>query len=446
MWQQRQPRKNTIMAKRIPIHRRTFLRGAGGVALSLPLLQCMADDAQAEVPKRFLGLYVGHGFALRGDWHWYPSVVEGQMRFGKSMTAFTPMASRMTFVQGLEHPQCVSAGGHSTADSFLTGSNPSAAVKSPSLDQIAAMIHGHKTRYPSLVLGNEGGLGGEGRSNTLSYNQFGRGIPSSNNLRGLYDAMFNSDPALQIDQDRKLRRDQRRLDRVLESYRELKQKLGREDSRKLDHYMHALRDVEKDIERLELWMEKPKPVVATDSLSLDATVQDPATFIRTMYSLIYLAFKTDSTRFASYMLQSMNSSSWDNVPIQLGLGGTHHVLAHNAAAGAAQAIPLGKYDKFQADLLAEFVQKLADTPEPGGSMLDNTIVMYGSSNSQTHVNSDYPLMLVGGENLGLKHGTFHQLSGKTPPLSNLYLTLLNALDVPAMQFSDSSSTFSQIVK
>ena len=92
------------------------------------------------------------------------------------MEAFTPMAKRITVVQGLEHPQCVSAGGHSTADSFLTGSNPAAGVKSPSLDQIAATAHGHKTRYPSLVLGNEGGLGGEGRSNTLSYNQFGRGI------------------------------------------------------------------------------------------------------------------------------------------------------------------------------------------------------------------------------------------------------------------------------
>ena len=79
-------------------------------------------------------------------------------------------------------------------------------------------------------------------------------------------------------------------------------------------------------------------------------------------------------------------------------------------------------------------------------MLDNTIVMYGSSNSQTHVNTDYPLMLVGGENLGLKHGTFHQLNDNTPPLSNLYLTLLNALDVSATRFSDSSSTFSQILK
>jgi hypothetical protein len=428
------------------IHRRTFLRGVGGVALSLPLLECMANDTGSETPKRFLGLYVGHGFALHGDWRWYPKVVDGQMQFGKSMAAFNPLAKRMTFVQGLEHPQCVSAGGHSTADSFLTGSNPAAAVKSPSVDQIAAMTHGHKTRYPSLVLGNEGGLGGEGRSNTLSYNQFGRGIPSTNNLRGLYDAMFNSDPALQKAQHRRLSKDQRRVDRVLDSYREIKRQLGRDDSQKLEHYMQALRDVEKDIERLELWMNKPKPKVATDDLALDATVQEPATFIRTMYSLIYLAFKTDSTRYASYMLQSMNSSAWDNVPIQLGLGGTHHILAHNASKGAAQSIPLGKYDKFQGGLLAEFITKLADTPEAEGTMLDNTVVLYGSSNSQTHVNSNYPMMLVGGEQLGLKHGTFHQLSDKAPPLSNLYLTLLNALDVPATQFSDSSSTFSQIMK
>ena len=435
-----------IMDKRMQIHRRTFLRGTGGVALSLPLLECMANDVESETPKRLLALYVGHGFALHGDWRWYPTLVEGQMHFGKSMESFNPLANRITVVQGLEHPQCVSAGGHSTADSFLTGSNPAAAVKSPSLDQIAAEKHGHKTRYPSLVLGNEGGLGGEGRSNTLSYNQFGRAIPAANDLRGLYDAMFNSDPALQKAQHRRLSRNQRRVDSVLNSYREIKRQLGRDDSQKLEHYMHALRDVEKDIERLELWMEKPKPVVATDGLSLDATVQDPATFIRTMYSLIYLAFKTDSTRYVSYMLQSMNSSTWDNVPIQLGLGGTHHVLAHNAAAGAAQAVPLGKYDKFQGDLLAEFITKLADTPEAEGTMLDNTVVLYGSSNSQTHVNSNYPMMLVGGEQLGLKHGTFHQLSDKTPPLSNLYLTLLNALDVPATQFSDSSSTFSQIMK
>jgi len=433
------------MAKRMNINRRTFLRGAGGVALSLPVLDCMASDPASEMPKRLLALYVGHGFALRGDWSWYPKVVDGQMRFGKSMEAFNPLAKHVTIVKGLEHPHCVSAGGHSTADSFLTGSNPAAAVKSPSLDQIAAMTHGHKTRYPSLVLGNEGGLGGEGRSNTLSYNQFGRGVPSSNNLRGLYDAMFNADPDLQKKQHRRLAKDKRRVDRVLASYREMKRKLGRDDSQKLEHYLQALRDVEKEIERMERWTATPKPKVPTDELALNASVQDPAAFIRTMYNLIYLAFKTDSTRYATYMLQSMNSGKWDNVPIALGLGVTHHQLAHNAVQGGVKVDNLGKYDKFQGDLLAEFITKLADTPEPGGSMLDNTIVIYGSSNSQTHVNTDYPMMLVGGGNLGLKHGTFHQLGATTPPLSNMYLSLLNALDVPATQFSDSTSTFSQIM-
>ncbi|MGE4632763.1 MAG: DUF1552 domain-containing protein, partial [Planctomycetota bacterium] len=167
--------------------------------------------------------------------------------------------------------------------------------------------------------------------------------------------------------------------------------------------------------------------------------------IRTMYNLIYLAFKTDSTRYATYMLQSMNSSEWDNIPIALGLGVTHHLLAHNAVQGGGHLEKLGRYDKFQADLLAEFITKLADTPENGGTMLDNTVVLYGSSNSQTHVNRDYPLMLVGGENLGLKQGMLHDFGDKAPPLSNLYLTLLNALEVPVTQFSDSSGTVAEIM-
>ena len=427
------------------INRRTFIRGTGGVTLSLPLLECMARDTGSEMPRRFLALYVGHGFALNGDWSWYPTLVDGQLRFGKSMDAFNPLNKRVSVMQGLEHPLCVSAGGHSTADSFLTGSNPAAAVKSPSLDQIAAMKFGHQTRYPSLVLGNEGGLGGEGRSNTLSYNRFGRGIPATNNLRGLYDAMFNSDPALRNKQQQRLNKDQRRIDRVLESYREMKRQLGYNDSQKLEHYMHALRDVEKEIERMERWAATPKPQVLADGLAFDASVKDPATFIRTMYNLVYLAFKTDSTRYATYMLQSMNSSKWDNIPITLGLGVTHHLLAHNAVQGGVHLEKLGQYDKFQAELLAEFITKLADTPEGDGTMLDSTIVLYGSSNSQTHVNTNYPLMLIGGEKIGLKQGALHDFGQKAPPLSNLYLTLLNALDVPAKQFSDSNGTMTEIL-
>ena len=426
------------------INRRTFLRGAGGVSLSLPILDCMAADAEVEVPKRFLALYVGHGFALHGDWSWYPTLVDGQMQFSKSMAAFNPLAKRITVVKGLEHPGCVSAGGHQTGDSFLTGSHPNSAVKSPSFDQVASMTHGHKTRYPSLVLGNEGGMGSIGNSKTLSYNRFGNPIPASNDIRGLFDAMFNSDPELQKGQRRRLASDKHRLDHVLESYHGLKRQLGRDDSQKLDQYMQALREVEKEIQRMQLWVATPKPQVPNDGLALNASEKDPAAFIRTMYNLIYLAFKTDSTRYATYMLQSMNAE-WGKISIALGLGPGHHVLAHNATLGGGHLEKLGKYDKFQADLLAEFITKLADTPEGEGTMLDNTIVLYGSSNSQTHVNTNYPLMLVGGEKLGLRQGALHDFGKKTPPLSNLYLTLTKALDVPAKQFSDSTGTIPEIM-
>jgi len=405
----------------------------------------MAVGAAPAAPKRCLSLYIGHGFSLGGEWSFYPTVVDGKMRFSKSMAAFNPLADRVSVLRGLEHPDCVSAGGHTTADSFLTGSHPNAVVKSSSFDQIASMTHGHKTRYPSLVLGNEGGIGGIGSSKTLSYNQFGRPIPANNDILGLYDAIFNADPKLLKGQRWRLATDKRRLDCVLESYHETKRKLGRDDSQKLEQYMQALRDVEKEIERMERWASTPKPKVSKDDLVLNAPVQDPAAFIRTMYSLIYLAFKTDSTRYATYMLQSMNGE-WGNISTGLGLGTNHHGLAHNATTFAgAHFVKLGKYDKFEADLLAEFITKLADTPEGEGTMLDNTVVLYGSSNSQTHVNSNYPLMLMGGEKLGLKQGAFHEFGKNAPPLSNLYLTLINALEVPATRFSDSSGTIPEIM-
>ena len=443
------------MAGRPSVDRRTFLRGTG-VSLSLPLLECMAADdaATVDTPKRFIALYVGHGFAvsLKDDspvreWSWYPTIVAEKMKFGRTMDGFNQLTDKVTVLHGLEHPRCIRSNGHGTADSFLTGSNIGDAVQSPSIDQVAALSHGRKTRYPSLVLGNEGGLGTRGSSKTLSYNQFGRPVPASSDLGRLYDAMFNSDPALQRGNRKRLATGQRLVDRVLESHRDLKRRLGSDDSEKLDHYLHSVRDVEQAIERMRNWSKTPKPVVDATRLSLDASVKDPAVFIRTMYNLIYLAFQTNSTRYATYMLQSMTGGPWDEIPrTALGLKVNHHVLAHNAAGGNTDAMEaLGTYDRFQADLLVEFVKKLDETPDVDGTMLDNTIICYGTSNSKTHINRDYPLLLAGGANLGLRHGQFRRLGPQAPPLSNLYLTLLNALDVPVESFSDSTGTLAGIV-
>ena len=166
------------------ISRRQFLHGAG-VSMVLPRLESFAAPAIAKAsstPKRFLGLYVGHGFAVtphdehpNSDLSWYPKLIKDKLKFGPSMTSMQPFADKgnISVLRGLEHPQVASINGHSSADSFLTGSSPEGTSGSPSIDQVAAMAHGKTTRFPCLVLGNEGGLGASGSSLTLSYNRSG---------------------------------------------------------------------------------------------------------------------------------------------------------------------------------------------------------------------------------------------------------------------------------
>ena len=121
-----------------------------------------------------------------------------------------------------------------------------------------------------------------------------------------------------------------------------------------------------------------------------------------------------------------------------------HSLAHGARKNDAGAEPLGKWDLFLTEQLAYFIQRLRETPEGDGSLLDSTLVFYGSSNSQTHVNLNYPLLLAGGNDMELAHGSFHKFGAETP-LSNLYVTLLNRLGVPIDSFADSTGTLDSIL-
>ncbi len=440
------------------INRRQFLYGAG-VSMMLPQLESFAASITKAVqpPKRFLALYVGHGFAVTPndkhpncDLSWYPRVIEDKLKFGSSMAAMQPFADkgRLSVLRGLDHPQVASINGHSSADSFLTGSNPEGTTGSPSIDQVAAMAFGKKTRFPSMTLGNEGGLGATGSSLTLSYNRSGRAIPSNNNLLSLYNRLFNSDPVIVSREKAHYERNGALVDRVLESAKSMQRRVSAEDNQKIGSYLESIRGVEKNIERMEAWSDKPKPEVDASNLSLKATVNEPDLFIDTMYDLIYLAFKTDSTRYITYMLQSMIGGPWDEMPKNaLGLPANHHRLAHGAAGSSRKSMQnLGAYDKFQGNRMVRFLNKMADTQEGECSMLDNTIVYYGTSNSKTHVNRNYPLLVAGGNNLGIKHCGFHDflISGKQP-LCNLYMTFLHSLDVPVQSFSDSTGMIKQIL-
>lgn len=436
------------------VGRRMLLRG-GGAALLLPKLASLqADEEQQQPPRRFLGLYVGHGFAITRredhparDWSWYPRVENGGLRFGKSMQPMQKFADQISVFRGLEHPQVVSSNGHSSADSFLTGSNPEGSVISPSLDQVAAAIGGRDTRYPSLVLGNEGGLGASGSSLTLSYTPSGRPIPSSCDLVRIYNQLFNSDPQLIAAEKAEQQRSTALVDRVFRSASRLQRRVSAEDNQQIESYLEAVRDIERNIERMQRWSDTPRPEVGQQDLSLQATVNEPQLFIRTMYQLIFLAFRTDSTRYVTYMLQSMIDGAWNDMPRNaLGLPVGHHRLAHAAAGSGQKAMEnLGTYDRFQAEMLAEFLQKLADTPEQNGSLLDNTLIFYGTSNSVTHVNRDYPLLIAGGRNLGFRQGVFHDLQATSKPLSSLYLTFLQQLGISVERFSDSDGILPEVL-
>jgi len=187
------------------LDRRAVLHGAGGTALSIPLLECMGGPLYGEVgkpgadiPKRFLGTYVGHGFAITKlndngselrKWSWYPTIdtATGKMKFGESMRGFRQFTNRTSVIYGMEHPRVIAYNGHGTADSFLTGSHVDDAVRCPSLDQVAAAKHGHKTRFPSLVLGNEGGLGSKGVSVLLLMElEFSRAVVSITPMGGSF--------------------------------------------------------------------------------------------------------------------------------------------------------------------------------------------------------------------------------------------------------------------
>ena len=436
------------------LDRRAFLRGTG-VSLALPVLECMAADGQpTQRPKRFVAGYFPYGIVDRAreseaaQWNWFPSGSGTDFRFNKSLAPLEPLRSELTILGGLSHPKGRNMGGHDTADTWLTGAELKEGhlENTVSIDQVAAGLYGNRTRYPSLVLSSDGGVGEPTRSSTLSFSRTGQPVPAQNRPKQVFDRLFGLDPRSLQAQRQSLDSSRSMLDLVLEHSASVRSRLGRQDLVKLDEYLDSVRQIERRVEKSQQWLEVPKPQVNATGLHLEADDTTPGELIKTMYDLIYLAFRTDSTRIATYQIGNMNgaTSIAGKFPQLLGLADNMHSLAHGARKNDAGAEPLGKWDLFLTEQLAYFIERLRQTPEGDGTLLDSTLVLYGSSNSQTHVNLNYPLLLAGGSDMGLAHGSFHKF-GTDVPLANLYVTLLNGLGVPVDSFADSTGALDEIL-
>ena len=434
------------------LDRRTFLMGTG-VALGLPYLECMAEKKpQVKSPKRFCAVYFPYGSVFRkptdeyAKWNFHPHQTGSDFEFTESLKSMEPLRDQVTILSGLSHPRGRRMGGHDTADIWLTGAELKGAQlqNSTSLDQVIAKKHGDETRYSSLAISTDGGVGEPTRSSTLSYGRNGQPIPAHNKPRQVFDRLFGINSDSLTSQRQQLENSSSMLDLVLEHSKSLHKRLGKHDQKKLDEYLASVRQIEQRVQRSQHWLTVPKPKVNATGLHLDADDSTPRELIQTMYDLIYLAFQTDSTRVATYQLGNMNgaTSIAGKFPQLLGLKSNMHGLAHGAGKGAG-AENLGKWHQFLTKQLAYFLKRLKDTPEGSSNLLDQTFVLFGSSNSNTHRNANYPLLLAGGKQQGLKHNQ-HLKMPESTPLSNLFVTLMQRLEVPQQNFADSTGEMTEL--
>lgn len=450
------------------LDRRELLKG-GGIALALPLLNGMdrahaaaatsADDPA--LPKRMLVSYFAYGAYMPNgpagipdltkphhDWSWWPCRDAGPLSFNKASAPFEPFRNELTYLRGLDHAGGWQLGGHSSGDVFATGADMMGAEKTNnvSIDQLAAQVHGHKTRYSSLVLGTEGGTGSYGASKTLSHRGPGRPIPSLHKPQEIFNRLFNPYAGKGVEQVRAgLKRQASILDLLLENSKDFSKRLGKSDQAKVEEYLDSVRSLEKRVERTSQWTHTKLPDVDTKGLNLNVSHKEPEEYIRCMYDLVFLAFQTDSTRFATLMLESEQSSDsemWNYAKYVLGYKGATHDIAHKRPAEYS-----GQWDRWRAEQHAYFLKRLRDTPEGNGNMLDRTVVLWGSAHPHaSHSTKNYPIQLAGGGKLGFRHGNLHSFDGsKKVPLANLFVSILNAVDVPVGKFADSTGSLSQLL-
>ncbi|MDN3663842.1 DUF1552 domain-containing protein [Algibacter miyuki] len=433
------------------LDRRTFIKGLG-VACMLPYFEGMAMSSfskfiEPAIPKRMCFLYFPNGVGIPPkespyykDWSWFPTEEGTDYKLTKTLSPLEAHRNDISIMGGLSHPYSRNVLGHMAGDSWLTGGDLRGEYKnSVSVDQVAAEKLSKYTRFPSLSLSTDGGVGYKSRTSTLSFNSSGKPLPSEHRQREIFERYFSpSGGASTLERRKSLNQGKKIVDLVLEDSKNLEKRLGANDKAKLDEYLTSLNQVEQQVERNDKWLDVPMQEFDASLINMDV---DPATapddYVKSMMDLMVLGFQTDATRVMTYMMAREDGMGFgDNFPkIALGLKG-HHSISHDKTSGHWK--DWGRLDQWYAKNFAYFIDKMKTTEDAHGSLLDNSLILYGSACSSTHNARNCPLVLAGGSNLGVKHGAYTKFNEKEVRLSNLFVSMLNKVDVPTENFSDST--------
>ena len=429
--------------------RRTFLRGLG-VGLALPLLDSMtpAFTSAAKPIVRLGFVYVPNGIIMD---QWTPKTEGVGFEFAPTMKALEPFRDRILVLSGLAQVQGRAlgdgAGDHARAGAtWLTGVHPKktegANIQAGiSADQIAAKELGQKTLLGSLELGVESNqlAGGcdSGYScaytNTFSWRNANNPLPVEINPRAVFERLFgdgeSTDAKSRLAQ---LQKQRSILDYVNSSITRLNGKLGADDRRKLNEYTDAIRDIERRIQKAEQQNATMKMPLMERPNSVPEEFED---HVKMIMDLEVLAFQTDMTRVASFMMAREGS----NRPYRsIGIADGHHNMTHHQN-DPDKIAKTTRINEIHVKMFAYLVEKLKATPDGEGTLLDNSMIMYGSSISDgnLHTHHDLPIVVAGG-GAGQIKGNRHLVFPKETPLNNLLLSLLEKAGVPAEKFGDAT--------
>ncbi len=410
--------------------RRTFLR-ATGVTLALPMLDALlprvrAGEKAPPTPRRMVSICTPLGVHPE---FFFPEKAGKDYELTPYLEPLKEFRNDFTVISGLAHPDVGSS--HDSIFSFLTGA-PHPEVRagfrnSISVDQFAAEKIGGLTRVPSLSLSAEG-FG-------LSWTQSGALVPSDLYPAAVFARLFLEGRPDEVQaQARRLRDGQSILDTVREQAKTLSPKLGTRDREKVDEYFTSVRELERRMVTAEEWSKKPKPKVDAKQPQNNMNSADLIGKTRLLFDLTHLALQTDSTRLVSMLLLGTSL-----VPPIAGVSLGHHDLSHHGQ-DPTKIEQLKKVELEKMKTVHEFLTKLKQTEEQGESLLDRTMVFFSSNlgNAGTHSTRNLPILFTGG---GFKHGQHLAFDPKNgPPLSNLYVSMLQRLGIETDKFASSTGT------
>ncbi len=432
------------------LHRRTVLRGLGA-SLSLPLLDAMvpaatALGATAAKPVKRLGyVFMPMGADLS---RWTPESKDTLDTLSPILQSLEPVKHHVTAFTNMEL-QPAYPGSHATSNSaFLSAARAKLTESTDyflgtTADQIAAKAIGRQTQLPSLELAMDMmqtvGQCDNGYAcvyqNNLSWSSPTTPLTAEAHPRLVFEKLFGEGGS-KAERQAALRKRASLLDFVKEDMASLKRELGASDREKVDHYLDSIREVERRIQKAEVSVqENPEP-------DLDRPVGVPASYrdhARLMFDLQLLALQGDMTRIISFQLARETSNRTYN---EIGISDPHHPLSHHGN-DPGKIERMSKINSFHVSLFAEYLEKLAATPEGDGSLLDQSLILYGSGigNPNVHDHTNLPILVAGGQAVGVK-GNRHIRYKEPEPLANLHLTMLHKAGMKLDKFGDSDGLVS----